>query len=125
MFNKIVASVISSVVLFACNVKEDATVDAADVVAVSQDVSAPEASKTEAVVQPGVITSVPASAPSVATPAGEVAGGATPVAAPVANVGVTSGVTSTSTSTPVSSGLTVGVPSTSPAAASTSTAPVK
>jgi hypothetical protein len=123
MFNKIVASVISSVVLFACNVKEDATVDAADVVAVSQDVSAPEASKTEAVVQPGVITSVPAATPSVATPAGEVAGGAAPLVAPAAGAGAASGVTSTVT--PTSSGLTAGAPSTLPAATSTTTVPVK
>lgn len=126
MFNKIVASVISSVVLFACNMKEDAAVDAADVVAESQGVSTPEASKTEAVVQPGVVTSVPSvlnPAPSVATPAGEVVGGAAPLATPVVNVGVTSG--ATSTLTPVSTGLTVGVPSTSPAANSTSTATVK
>ena len=109
--------------LFACNVKEDATVDAADVVAVSQDVSAPEASKTEAVVQPGVITSVPAATPSVATPAGEVAGGAAPLVAPAAGAGAASGVTSTVT--PTSSGLTAGAPSTLPATTSTTTVPVK
>lgn len=126
MFNKIVASVISSVVLFACNMKEEAAVNAADVVAESQSVSTPEASKTEAVVQPGTITPVPSvstPAPSVATPAGEALGGATPLATPVVNVGVTSN--SVSTSTPVSTGLTAGAPVTAPVTSSTATAPVK
>ena len=35
MFNKIIASVVSSVVMFACNVKEENPVSAADVVATS------------------------------------------------------------------------------------------
>ena len=125
MVNKIVASVISSVVLFACNMKEDAAVSAADVVAESQGVSTPEASKTEAVVQPGTITPVPSVStptPSVAAPAGEALGGATPLATPVVNVGVTGN--STSTSAPVSTGLTVGVPTTAPVT-STVAAPLK
>jgi hypothetical protein len=99
MFNKIVASVISSVVLFACNVKDDvvATPAAEDVVS-SVEQAAPAAPAVTD--DKSVNASAPVVAPvaPVATPvvSGEVAGGASvPLAAPSTGVGVTSTVTST------------------------------
>ncbi len=97
MFNKIVASVISSVVLFACNVKDDVAVTpvAEDVVSSVEQAApaAPAVTDDGSVKTTGSVVATPVVAPVVS---GEAAGGASvPLAAPSTGVGVTSTVTST------------------------------
>jgi ribonuclease E len=85
MFNKIVASVISSVVLFACNLKEDVPVAAEDVVVNStpEDV-APAAAPVDNTVKTENVTVVVQPAPAgVVTPTTEGSGvNADPLAPP-------------------------------------------
>ena len=87
MFNKIVASVISSVVLFACNVKEETPVAAEDVVASPSAAEVVQTAVTPAPVDPVTPAPVVQSVTDVASV--PVAGGAVvpsgvPASAPVA-----------------------------------------
>lgn len=97
MFNKIVASVISSVVLFACSVKDSSSdgdvTSAVDVVS-SAPTPAPEAVKTQ-----DLPTVTPVTTPTVTSPdqntnpvstEGTVNGGASPSVTPSPNANVTS-----------------------------------
>lgn len=100
MFNKIVVGIVSSVVLFACNVNDSTTVPGTDVVS-SAPSSVPEAVKTQdtpsttPVVSP-VISSP--QAPSTVLPVGGIV--TDPLAVPSASVGTSASATST-VSTPV------------------------
>jgi hypothetical protein len=87
MFNKIVVSVISSVVMFACNTSDSTNALDADVVSSSVPV-APEAIKTQDVPSSTPALS-PVTSPSVPSVVNPVAGGVTtdPLVAPSVNTG--------------------------------------
>ncbi len=108
MFNKIVASVISSVVMFACNMKEETPVAAEDVV--SAEVTAVEQPKVDPVAPPATTVTPPIANVPQPLPA---------VTSPLVPSPVSAGTTATVTPAPASTQGSVVVPAASSAVAPT------
>lgn len=97
MFNKIVVSIVSSVVLFACNVNDSTTASDADVVSSTLQ-GAPEALKTQDSPSVTPVANPATSTPHVSSTVSPVGGIVTdPLAVPSVNVGTNASATSTVT----------------------------